>query len=214
MTIQAGSYKLFFTFANKTGHSIQQASFWIKKRDFETLFTRWEQAAKTQFMQVGSTAFRAGFVTRQINIQGQSLAEIETRLGFHKGRLSKGAYFLVAEELPKNEGFLFAGYTQVADHRTANVYGNINNDSDPYYDGRKSRIAQSWSLSGTDRLVKVIPVTEHDENMSPDQQYVPGSGIPQWKLTRAIQFRVEAFVNDYPSGRFIPSQGFKAIKYT
>ncbi len=159
-------------------------------------------------MQVGKMAFQAGFVTKQINIQGHTLAEIEKRLGFHKGRLRNGAYFLVAEELPSNSGFLFAGYTQVADHRTAKIYGNINDPKDPGGDIKKRNVKRTWSLHGSARLVKVVPVIKHNEHMNLDKQYMPGSGIPQWKLIKPVRFRVESFVSNYPSGRFIPSQGF------
>lgn len=164
-------------------------------------------------MNLGDKTQRAGFVTRQINIQGQTLEEIENRLGFHKGRLSQGAYFLVAEELPSADGFDFAGYSQVASQHTASVYGNINKPNDTIMAGKKAMSSSQWSLKGSDRIVKVIPVTNHDNNMSDDTQYPPGSGIQQWKLTKAINFNVECFVANYPSGRFIPKEGFQAVKY-
>lgn len=165
-------------------------------------------------MQVGGTTFKAGYVTRQINIQGQPLIEIENRLGFHKGRLSRGAYFLVAMELPNvDKGFSFAGYSQVADHRTTEVYGDINNPNDPNLEGKKKLASDQWSLQGSNRLVKVIAVIDHDNDMNPDQQYCPGSGIQQWKLTKTVKFFIESFVSNYPNGRFIPNEGYQPVKY-
>ena len=63
---------------------------------------------------IGTQKKMGGFVTRQINVQGQSLGEIERRLGYHSGRLKAGAIFWIAELLPTHQQFEFAGYTQVA----------------------------------------------------------------------------------------------------
>lgn len=165
-------------------------------------------------MTIGDVVSRAGFVTRQINLQGQSLREIEVRLGYHAGRLSKGAYFLVALELPQNSGFDLAGYSQVAAHHTNERYGNLNDPSNASLDRMKNIASSGWGLTGKDRLVKIVPVVGHDDTMTDDDQYPVGSGIPQWKLTQPIKFLVEDFVVAYPSGRFIPKQGFQEVKYT
>ena len=39
-----------------------------------------------------------------------------------------------------------------------------------------------WTLSGPDRLVKVLPGIAHSEEIDPDEQYPPGYGVPQWRL--------------------------------
>jgi len=166
-------------------------------------------------MELGSKLSAKGFFTRQINIQGQTLAEIESRLGFHKGRLSQGAYFLVAKQLPKEGDFKFAGYSQVASHKTIQAYGDINNDKG--LERTKPSVMSQWSVSGNnrgqDRLVKVIPVIQHNKEKGDDEQYPPGSGIQQWQLSNEIEFVVECFVADYPNGRYKPKEGFTEVKY-
>jgi hypothetical protein len=159
----------------------------------------------------------AGFFTRQIGLQGQTLAEIERRLGFDRGRLSQGAWFATALELPKEDGFELAGYSQVASHHTVEQYGNINspqtNDQKAAYQQQKKNVIASWKLTGSDRLIKVIPMIGHSLQMGLDYQYPPGSGLPQWKITKPILCKGICFVSDYPDGRFIPEQGYHSIKY-
>jgi len=152
-----------------------------------------------------------GFVTRQINIQGQTLVEIEKRLGYKPGRLSQGAYFYVAEEMPSIDGFEFAGYSQVAGHKTQEIFGDINRE--PALLNRKESVVKLWSKNGSNRIVKVIPVIRHSSAFSDDEQYPPGTGIQQWKLTKTLRFKLDAFVADYPHGKFIPSEGYNPIKY-
>jgi len=158
-----------------------------------------------------------GFFTTQIYLQGQSLREIEIRLGFDAGRLAQGAWFAVATQLPGPDDFEFAGYSQVAGHNTASQYGNLNkpaNDQEKQgYLNRKRSVISQWQLFGASRLVKVIPMTGHSLNMSDDYQYPPGSGIPQWKVIKPVLCRGICFVGDYPKGRFIPDEGYTEVKY-
>jgi hypothetical protein len=42
---------------------------------------------------------------------------------------------------------------------------------------------ETFTTAGTNRLVKVLPNTPHSELMNYDEQYPPGHGVPQWKLT-------------------------------
>lgn len=162
---------------------------------------------------LGDLEQMGGFVTRQLNLQGQTLSEIERRLGYHAGRLSQGAYFFVLEQLPESHQFDLAGYTQVAGHHTKEQYGSINDAADPMLNRKKELATAQWSKHGYNRLVKVKAVTGHDQSMKEDDQYPPGSGIQQWKVTAPLPFRVEAIVLDYPNGRFIPLQGFQEVKY-
>ena len=165
---------------------------------------------------------QAGCVTQQLYLQGRSLAEIELLLGFHKGRLKMGASFWVAIVLPTADEFDFAGYTQVAGHRTTSQYGNINNplrkDEKEAYDRRKKMVIDKWStVNGSERLVKVKPIMEPDNSMDNDTQYPPGQGIPQWVIKKPsnIIFKniQELTDKDYPNGRFVPDQGFIPVKY-
>lgn len=164
-------------------------------------------------MQIGTVEIRAGFVTRQFNLQGRTLSDIEKRLGYQSGRLSQGAYFLVALELPLNDGFELAGYSQVAGHHTNNQYPGINDPGDPTLPYKKRLASSQWALWGQDRLVKVIPVQGQNAGLSDDENYPPGSGIQQWKLIKPIKFTVESFVAGYPGGTFTPKQGYTPVKY-
>ena len=159
-----------------------------------------------------------GFFTVQLYLQGQKLAEIESRLGFDRSRLAQGAWFVTPIGLPGPNDFDLAGYSQVAGHRTREQYGELNspvNDLEKaaYLQKKKNAMA-TWALHGQKRLIKVIPMTGHSLNMSDNYQYPPGSGIPQWRISRAketILWRGICFVKDYPNGRFIPDEGYTAI---
>ena len=156
-----------------------------------------------------------GFFTTQKHLQGKTLREIERLLGFNDGRLSKGAKFFTPLILPGIDGFEFAGYSQVAGHHTQAQYGNINSPEGPaekkQYDEMKKKVAGSWTLYGSERLIKVLPVTRPRDGVPDDFQYPPGLGIPQWKMTNQVECRVISFVRDY-DGRFIPDQGYKEIR--
>lgn len=163
--------------------------------------------------------FYSGCFTRQIFLQGLTLAEVERRLGFHTGRLSNGAKFVAATQLPAIDGFDLAGYTQVASHHTTQQYGNLNNpigkSASDAYRIQKQNAMREWSLTGSNRLIKVIPATAHDKNLDPDIQYPPGAGIPQWvvKHDHKIPCKLLCDIKDYPLGKFIPDEGFTAVKY-
>jgi hypothetical protein len=158
-----------------------------------------------------------GFVTLQLHLQGQTLEEIERRLGFDSGRLSLGAWFATPTRLPGPDDFQFAGYSQVAGHYTKARYGNINDPDTGWekqaYVLRKKNVIAGWQLYGINRLIKVVPMIGHSPNLSNDYQYPPGNGIPQWKIVRPIMFRGIGYVGNYPKGRFIPDQGYTEVKY-
>lgn len=165
-------------------------------------------AKNKMIVTTGAVALR-GFFTTQLYLQGQTLREIELRLGFDQGRLSLGAWFATPSQLPGPNDFEFAGYSQVAGHRTAKEYGedinNPKNDNEKKaYLLRKRSVIEHWQLYGSNRLIKVIPMIGHTLNMSDDYQYPPGTGVPQWKITTALLCNGICFVNDYPNGKFNP----------
>lgn len=156
----------------------------------------------------GPVALR-GFFTTQLFLQGQTLREIELRLGFDQGRLSLGAWFVTPKQLPGIHDFEFAGYSQVASHRTAKEYGENLNKPDTEsekqaHHTRKKSVVDSWQLYGSARLVKVIPMIGHSLSMSDDYQYPPGTGIPQWKMINPVLCDAICYVGDYPNGKFNP----------
>ena len=134
-------------------------------------------------------------------IAGQTLPEIERRLGFRTDRLSGGAFIAQASELPGLYAFNPMAYSQISGDRfqtNGNYDANKANALFPNTDAIKLReiVLGIWPLSGPDSLVKVLPVIAH----SATETYPPGSGVPQWEITAPIRSRVVAFVQPY--GRF------------
>jgi hypothetical protein len=126
-------------------------------------------------MAIGDVTKVAGYITQDKFLAGRSLEEIERYLGFHKGRLAQGASFIKLARLPKIDEFELAAYSMTAAHRYT---------TPPGLDIAKLKnLAMArWSLSGPDRLVKVRPGIQHDVSMGDDEQYPPGSGVPQWRI--------------------------------
>jgi hypothetical protein len=159
--------------------------------------------------QISGCVSLRGFFTTQLWLQDQSLREIEKRLGLDAGRLAQGAWFATPVQMPRPDDFEFAGYSQVAGHRTASQYGNLNSPAGKYekqaYNSQKQLAIDRWKTLGGNRLIKVIPMTGHSLSMSDDYQYPPGSGIPQWKFVNLISCRGICFVGDYPDGKFMTS---------
>lgn len=144
-----------------------------------------------------------GFVTQQGYLKGQNLLSVERLLGYGGGRLSKGAWFCELQQMPTIEDFNLAGYSQVAGHRFAKEFNTSEYDKDKNaLFIRKKNAMAAWELSGRKSLVKVIPVIAHNYNMTDDDQYPAGEGIPQWNLVRELPFRVVSFVPNYTSARY------------
>ena len=133
-----------------------------------------------------------GFVTQLKYLNGRSLQQIESLLGFHPGRLARGASFAALDRLPSINEFETAGYSQVAAHRHRPP-----TDLDPV--GLRRLAMSVWAAAGPDRLVKVVASTPHDFAMSDDSQYPPGQGVPQWRIVLPITGTVAA-VYPAPSG--------------
>jgi hypothetical protein len=134
---------------------------------------------------VGQPLAVKGFVTQYKFLAGRPLARIESLLGFHAGRLARGATFATLDRLPTIGEFDTAGYSQVAAHRHVAPA-----DLDPI--GLRRMAMRAWTLTGSDRLIKVMATTPHDPGMSNDAQYPPGPGVPQWKITSPIPGKVVA----------------------
>jgi hypothetical protein len=152
---------------------------------------------------LGSIINRSGYVTQKIYLSGKNLREVEQLLGYAQGRLKAGAWFCELMQLPTLTEFELAGYSQVAEHRFKDAFNTAEYDKDQNaLRTRKLNAASSWQTQGNKSLIKVIPVTEHNVSLPSDEQYVPGQGIPQWKLTRMLPFKVASFVTDYPLGKY------------
>lgn len=131
-----------------------------------------------------------GFITQEIYLKHKSLDAIERLLGFRRGRLKEGLIIAALVQIPADSQFKLAGYSQVADHK-------FNADALKNLDEKKLKEIlrkEVFTLTGSKRLMKIIPNTKHTNNISADLQYPPGSGIPQWKLIRPIAAKIIAII--------------------
>jgi hypothetical protein len=128
-------------------------------------------------MAIGQTMKVTGYITKDKFLVGRPLFVLEGYLGFHQGRLSRGATFVKLNRFPLEDEFELAAYSITAAHR------HVTHTGQDISKLRKMAIA-SWRLSGPDRLIKVIAAIEHDRNWTNDDQYPPGAGVPQWKIRR------------------------------
>lgn len=127
-----------------------------------------------------------GCITQEKYIMGRSAAELERILGFHNGRLRQGFVVAALDQVPAANEFEFLGYTQVAEHRhDASATKNLDINK------LKEMVRRDvFAVSGINRLVKVLANIPHQLSMSNDDQYPPGLGVPQWKLTRSVGARI------------------------
>ena len=114
---------------------------------------------------------------------------------FARGVLSAALRWALLE-LPGIQQFEVAGYSQVATHHHQTPSGLD-------IEKIKANAMATWSTTGFERLVKVLPALRHDPNMNPDTQYPPGMGVPQWIATVPLQALVAGIVTDYPNGRYL-----------
>lgn len=129
-----------------------------------------------------------GCITQEKYIKGRTLSELESILGFHAGRLAQGATVAALLQVPTKSQFNLLGYTQVAEHKIKReMFKGL--DIDKLKD---LLLRESFTTVGVNRLVKVMAKTEHSKTMEDDEQYPPGWGVPQWKLTADMPAQVIA----------------------
>lgn len=142
----------------------------------------------------------SGCVTLDKYIKGRNLEEIERILGFNNGRLKNGMKVVALTQLPQQYQFELQGYNQVASHKfDKNILKGLDVNV-----LKQNVIKNVWQLTGPNRLVKVIPITPHNDNLDPDKQYPPGQGVPQWVISRphCVPGVIVATVTNYPSGKY------------
>lgn len=139
-----------------------------------------------------------GYFTQAVFLHGQTGDALERRIGYHRGRLRDGWYLVYFEETPQAHQFELAGYSQLSGgiergHLPENA-GNPTVEEQAKAQGMldvarvKTELARdTFVTAGTKRLAKVIPVGDHDPLV--ETPYPPGSGIPQWKLTKGVTLR-------------------------
>lgn len=143
-------------------------------------------------MQLNEFISVRGCITQDKYLKGKSLAELENILGFHKDRLKAGVVIAALMQIPAKNQFELLGYTQVAGHK-------INDASFRGLDVDKLKemvVRDTFTTVGVNRLVKVLPDTPHSEFMDNDEQYPPGWGVPQWKLTHKLNAEVVAIIKE------------------
>jgi len=116
-----------------------------------------------------------GYFTIERNIVGLSLPEMESKLGFRPGRLTRGARILVLARQPMVGQFVFAGSTLYSDAK-----GLVDIEL-----RRNVPIPHAWLGQ---RLVKVDPVLAH----TADESYPAASSpVEQWKLLVPVDAKPE-----------------------
>jgi hypothetical protein len=143
-----------------------------------------------------------GCITQEKYILGKTPKEMESLLGFEEGFLRNGAIVLALSKLPENSEFeLATSYTNVPQKPKENVVDTaeslklkekerIELETDKrilkrdLQDYRKTMARNSWSESGVNRLVKVIP------KIYSVKSYPPGLGVPQWKLIKPVKAEI------------------------
>jgi hypothetical protein len=145
---------------------------------------------------VGQEASLTGDVTRLNWIAGKSPAAVERALGYGAGRLDAGYWLAVLKERLRANHVRFAGLTLRSGGREGAPR------ADPELDRKRvhthDRVLEQYSagavhtmlaklaadprnLTGTERIVKIIPVTRHRGD-NPAVEYPMGEGGPQFTL--------------------------------
>jgi hypothetical protein len=162
--------------------------------------------------ELGKSVFASGCVTRLIDVVNRNPGDLEELVGFHRGRLSNGCYFLVLTDTLSPGDFEFFGYTYFSGGR----FGLPSNDPAQegarrgvhatmqidYGDAGLKRIerkfAEAIKPKGVERYVKIAPIILHDRTMESADQY-PASrlGITQLNILRSApkRFYVAAKMN-------------------
>jgi hypothetical protein len=143
----------------------------------------------------GTPLVVSGCFIQEKSILGRTLAEIETLLGFHNGRLRDGMDVVALGRLPELAEFDLAAYTSLVTLREEPPEG-----IDLPLLKEQSRAA--WSTAGYERIVKVLPARRRDVNVNPDIQAPPGLGVPQWIARLPVPGLVVAVCRGYPSQRY------------
>ena len=159
---------------------------------------------------LGAIEAYSGNVTTLIWIGPRSAADIEERLGYGAGRLSKGYWIVVLKQRLTPADFEFEGTTlnsggrlglpgasDAADAARRKMHDKIMGEyGKTGYTKLQEHALRGIEYSGTNRIAKVLPVTPHDGRLSPALQYPMGGGGLQWRLKTKVDFLVACFVDD------------------
>jgi hypothetical protein len=154
----------------------------------------WNKRASKMQLAVHQIITRKGYITDARFLWG-NIAELERKLGYHSGRLTKGFFLAHLLRIPHFNEFNLAGYSNTPGHRFV-MPGGLDSDK------LKAMARKEMMRIGCRRLVKIIPITPHDASMPDDEQYPPGLGVPQWELTHPLLMRIFQFVDGKKYGEF------------
>jgi hypothetical protein len=139
-----------------------------------------------------------GCFTQDKFIAGRTLQQIEKILGFKAGRLVNGGQVYALTQLPRKGQFRVAGYTNVSLHRFAMQPGLDSNVLE-------RNAMEQWTLTGPNRLVKVVPKIPHQSSLSNDEQYPHAAGAPQWEILTELPCKLVGELGGYPNGTYRPT---------
>ena len=136
----------------------------------------------------------SGCIVPYDQINGMSLAELETTLGFTKGRLDRGAAFAQLHSIPLPGEIDYYGDTRSATHN----FNKVRNQAISHAD--LSQAAYNFFQPST-RLIKVIALKNDNPLVDDDTNYPKGHGAMQFKLKVPKPATIIKLIENYPHGR-------------
>jgi len=148
---------------------------------------------------LGQQSRFSGDVTTLNWIGPRPAAEVERNLGYAPGRLAMGYWIILLKEPLKPDHFEFGGTTlrsggraglpartKAADEARIRVHKDVlDSHGLRGYRDMQERALRSVPMIGERRIAKVLPVTRHDDNMAPADQYPMGGGGLQWTIKKS-----------------------------
>ena len=162
---------------------------------------------------VGNVVTVGGNVTQLHWIWPGAERETEAAIGYAPGRLAQGYFILVLVEPLSPTDFEFDGTTLRSGGREGLPAATAAEDAArrrvhdlvtaeygaAQYREMRRRVLDRIETTGRSRIAKIAPAIRHDDSLAPKDQYPPGGGGLQWKITRARRFLIAAQIQ--PGGR-------------
>lgn len=146
--------------------------------------------------------FVQGFIVPKEHISDCNLAQLESILGFVKGRLKQGAAFAQLYELPAQHELEYFGSTQTPAHHWNENRENLSNLGVDVIEHNRLNEAAYHYLNPASKLIKVIPLKDHDPMLSEDENWPSGIGAMQYRLKVKKPAVIIEVIEDYPNGKF------------